>query len=286
MTLLDDAALRALARLEIGVSRRRTGGDGGRSAGRRGGRVEFAEHRAYAPGDDVRMIDWSAHARTGRLFVKEFEADEGLDVAIVLDTSASMASGGKLLAAQRLAYALGWVALRSGARVRVALAKGGGLAVSDEVSGAAGAAALGDSLQREGAVGGTRLSESLSKLPATSRGARLVVLLSDFLADDDGRRALAVFAERGDDIVIVHLRSNQDLDAADAGDVVLEDAETGEQIAPDAAAPDRARRFAVRQEEAWREFAAKRRLRYVPVDASARFDVAMVRMLRASGVVA
>lgn len=286
MTLLDDAALRALSRLELGVSRRRTGGDGGRSAGRRGGRVEFAEHRAYAPGDDVRWIDWSAHARTGRLVVKEFEADEGLDVALVLDTSGSMTTGGKLDAARRLAYALGWVALRSGARVRVACASEGGLAASDEVTGASGAAPLGDAIERAAGGGATRLSDSLAKLPHASRGARLVVVLSDLLAADDGRRAIAVLAERGDDVVIVHVRAAADLAAADEGDVILEDAETGERVAADPLAPDRARAFAAQQEADWREFAARRRLRYVPVDAAAPFDVAMVRALRASGVVA
>jgi uncharacterized protein (DUF58 family) len=283
---LDDEALRALARAEIALAVARRGGEGARRAGHRGGRVEFAGHRAYAPGDDVRTIDWGAHARTGRLVVKEFENEEGLDVVLVVDASASMALSAKHDAARRLAWALGWVALRGGARVRAATASDGALTLSEEVSGAGGAASLRDVLSHRGAAGGTRLSASLAKIPAAARGARLVVVLSDLLAEDDGRRALAAMSERGDDVVVVHVHASADLAAADGAEVLLEDAETGERVAADAGAAERAREFAARNEEEWRVFAARRRMRYVPVDAAAPFDAGMVRTLRAAGILA
>ena len=66
--------LRKLGALSFAVARMRSKeGSGSRLADRRGGRMEFADHRPYVMGDDVRDLDWSAHARTGRLYVKQYE---------------------------------------------------------------------------------------------------------------------------------------------------------------------------------------------------------------------
>jgi uncharacterized protein (DUF58 family) len=58
--------------------------------------VDFAEHRPYMPGDDIRRIDWRLFARTDRFYLKEFEADTNTDFTLILDTSRSMnfTSGG------------------------------------------------------------------------------------------------------------------------------------------------------------------------------------------------
>jgi uncharacterized protein (DUF58 family) len=55
--------------------------------------VDFAEHRAYMPGDDIRQIDWRVFARTDRFYVKEFEADTNTSFTILLDVSRSMSFG-------------------------------------------------------------------------------------------------------------------------------------------------------------------------------------------------
>lgn len=287
MTLLDDEFARALSRLELAVARvRARSADGSRRAGPRGGVVEFAGHRPYAPGDDVRRVDWLAEARTGRLHVKEHEKDEDLDVVLVADASGSMETGGKFDAARRLAYALGWLALRGGARVRFAAASDGDLRLSESAQGAAGAAILRRAVETATCGGGTRLSASLARLPAAQRGTRLVYVLSDLLADDDGRTAMAALAEHGDDVVVLHVHAASDLSAADDGDVVLEDAETGRRVAADASAAARARETVSRAAAERAAFAARRRFRIATVDASAPLDEAAVLALRAAGVLA
>ncbi len=78
----------------------------------KGASVEFAEHRQYGPGDEIRHIDWRAYGKTDRFFVKEFEESTSLAAYLVVDTSASMGYGGKsapwpkLEQARRLAAAL------------------------------------------------------------------------------------------------------------------------------------------------------------------------------------
>src|SRR5688500_16363352 len=59
----------------------------------RGFSVEFSEHRDYAPGDELRHLDWRAYARSDRYYVKLYEQETSLRATLVLDTSASMAFG-------------------------------------------------------------------------------------------------------------------------------------------------------------------------------------------------
>ena len=86
--------------------------------------LDFAEHRQYQPGDDLRRIDWKAYARTDRFYVKEYEADTNAGVLFALDVSGSMdyASGevNKFAYARMLVAALAWLTQRQGDRVGLA----------------------------------------------------------------------------------------------------------------------------------------------------------------------
>jgi len=84
-----------------------------------GASVEFAQHREYAPGDEIKHIDWNAYARSDRYQIKQFEDETNLRAYLLLDTSGSMdyARAGlltKLDYAARLTAALAWVLLRQG----------------------------------------------------------------------------------------------------------------------------------------------------------------------------
>jgi uncharacterized protein (DUF58 family) len=88
---LDMAVIARLSRLTVSVRLPMLGSVTGihRSA-TRGSSVEFAEYRKYAPGDDLKFLDWRVFARTDKYFIREFEADTNLRCYLVLDTSASM----------------------------------------------------------------------------------------------------------------------------------------------------------------------------------------------------
>src|SRR6476660_2843756 len=97
MDFLDQEVVGRLSRLQLSARSPMLGSVAGlhRSA-TRGSSVEFAEYRKYAPGDDLKFLDWRVFARTDRFYMKEFEADTNLRCYVVLDTSASMkfSSGG------------------------------------------------------------------------------------------------------------------------------------------------------------------------------------------------
>lgn len=94
---------------------------GERRSKRRGESVEFADHRPYVVGDDLRHIDWNIYGRLDRLFLKLFLEEEDLSLHLVVDCSASMDCGepNKFLFAQRLAAALGYIGLVNLNRVAV-----------------------------------------------------------------------------------------------------------------------------------------------------------------------
>lgn len=280
----DEAFLASLPRLEIAATRLvAREGEGGRRADRRGGRVEFAEHRPYVAGDDPRHIDWPAFARSGRLHVKEFERRDELAIVLVVDDSASMAMNGKLRAALRLAYALAYFGLAAGHRVRAALACDGSLRASGEVAGRARMRDVGSFLLGARGEGATKLSESLARLPGEGRGARMVVVLSDLWAADDGRAAIASRTRHGDEVHVLHLVAAAD-HAMPADVVVAVDAETGERrvLGPDAESS--AAFESARRETDWRAFAARHRVGYAPLDASKPTEELLLRTLRDAGL--
>jgi uncharacterized protein (DUF58 family) len=88
---LDTPVIARLSRLTVSVRLPMLGSVTGihRSA-TRGSSVEFAEYRKYAPGDDLKFLDWRVFGRTDKYFIREFEADTNLRCYVVLDTSASM----------------------------------------------------------------------------------------------------------------------------------------------------------------------------------------------------
>ena len=92
--LLDPAVLARIDDLEL-VARMVVEGviNGLHRSPHLGSSMDFAEHRAYMPGDDIRRIDWKLFARSDRHFIKEFEADTNTNFTVLVDTSPSMRYG-------------------------------------------------------------------------------------------------------------------------------------------------------------------------------------------------
>src|SRR6187401_222550 len=95
-----------------------------------GAGIEFADHRDYAPGDDIRYLDWHAFQRFDRLLIRLYEEEEDLSIYFIVDTSSSMGfgDGDKLRHAKRLCAALAYVGLANLDRIAIVTA-------TDEISG-------------------------------------------------------------------------------------------------------------------------------------------------------
>lgn len=195
--------------------------------------TDFAEHRQYAPGDDVRWVDWRVFARTDRLYVKTFEAETNADVVIALDVSASMgyASGevSKLDYARFMAASLAHLASRQ--RDKVGLVS----LDSDLVDYVPPSARRRDTilrtLDRARSQAGGDLVRALERLSERLGRRGIVVVISDFYADPaDVAVALDALRVHGHDVIALHVLDPLERDLALSGPTVLEDLETGERV--------------------------------------------------------
>jgi uncharacterized protein (DUF58 family) len=205
---------------------------------RRGFSVEFAEHRMYQPGDELRYVDWKLLGRKDRLYVKQFEEETNLRAMVVLDASRSMAWSGapegrltKFEYARRLAAALTLVLLRQ----RDAT----GLIVFDE----AVRALLPPRVSRAhwmrvlatlagAAPGGlTAAASALTGVVERLRRRGLVVLISDLLLDPSTTlHALKFLRHRGHAVLVLHLLDPAEIELEGPAEVRLEDPETSDAV--------------------------------------------------------
>lgn len=122
--LISPQLCAALDQLDFSSTRLFSGKlQGERRSKSRGRSVEFEDYRQYVAGDDLRHIDWNVLARLDRFFIKIFQEEQDLALHLVLDASASMDAGNpnKLLFAQRLAMALGYLGLVNNNRVMMTI---------------------------------------------------------------------------------------------------------------------------------------------------------------------
>jgi uncharacterized protein (DUF58 family) len=230
--LFDSTFLRKLDRLAL-LTRRAMAGDmqGERRSPRRGSSVEFADFRAYVPGDDIRQIDWNLYARMERFFLKLFVAEEELTIHLLVDNTASMDWGepNKLLYARRAAAAFGYIALSSLDRVSVTAFADGPVRQMPSVRGKRGALPLFDFLQKLPPGQSGSLLASCRRYVQTVRNPGPLLLCSD-LMDNSWQDALRALGSRPFEITILHILAPQEVRPVLDGDFRLIDAEGGQPV--------------------------------------------------------
>jgi uncharacterized protein (DUF58 family) len=216
-----------------------------------GSGIDFADLRTYTPEDDVRHIDWNVTARLDEPYVRQYTEDRELTAWLLLDRSRSMAFGpegrGKDVVSTELALTLARLLVRGGNRV-------GALLYDERVermvpprSGRTHVLRLGHELTRDRPVATTPgattdLAGLLHAALATIRRRSLVFLVSDFITVDGWERPLARLAHRHE-VVAVRLVDPLERELPEVGLIIVEDAETGEQVVADTSDPEFRRRF-------------------------------------------
>ena len=180
-----------------------------------GSSVEFAEHKEYSPGDELRHVDWKAYAKLDRYYVKQFEQESQLTVYLVLDASASMAFAGGGIAKLRYGglalAALAYLVIQQ--QDKVGLLACGDPALETLVPPRARTTHLHDlmavleSLIERGGTGDESPAATLSRIAELSRRRRtLIVLASDlFDPDEDTVRMLVQLRAQRHDVSVLHL---------------------------------------------------------------------------------
>jgi uncharacterized protein (DUF58 family) len=236
---------RLLLRLEWRVLRRVDGRiQGGYRTPYRGSGMDFAGLREYVETDDARHIDWNATARLNSPQVRQFVEDRDLTVWLVLDRSASMSTGapgrGKHDVLTDLALLLARLFGR-GNRVGAILHDGANARIVAPGAGRAHALRIGHELDRATASGpaSTAITDFAAMLDATATVARrrsLIIVVSDFIGSGDWDKQLLRLVHRHE-VVALRVLDATDDELPDAGLIVVEDAETGEQLIVDSSDP-------------------------------------------------
>lgn len=207
--------------------------------------LDVVEWREYQPGDDPRTIDVQAWARLDQVLVRLYEGDVDLRVRIMVDTSASMATGSKIHHGARVAAAVGAAALLRNESLSLA-------SLHDRVPRRfRGRAALGPFLAQIDSwepAGDTPLLRRSRELNASTQRPGLVVVVSDFLTND-ALAALDQLATRRSQVLAVLIASRQDEAPETLGEVQLVDVENGSRVDVDLS-PELIRQFRERRQKA------------------------------------
>ena len=182
----------------------------------KGGCCEFAQHRQYAPGDEIRQIDWQVFARNDKYFIRQFEEETNLHAVMALDTSGSMKFGlssvSKLEHAQRAAACLSRLLLRQRDAVGAAiLNEANPYFLPPKQHAAHLKAILATLLAAQPARGGSLAVQIRAMIPRLRRRG-LFVLFSDCFGDlHELAESLRIVRARGHDVIVMHVLAPEEI---------------------------------------------------------------------------
>ena len=248
--------------------------------------VEFAEHRQYMPGDNIRDIDWKVYAKSDRYYIKQFEEETNLKAYLLLDCSASMAyqSGDRITKmdyARLLCGALSYMMLKQRDAV--------GLVTFDEKlrryipprSKSGHRHVLLNELSRQAPSDKTNITSTLHEMAERIKRRGLVIILSDLLDEADKIiSGLKHFRYNKHEVIVFHILDPRERDFAFPSEAIFKDMETGEELTT---LPYQIKgHYARAVSDFSDEIAAacrQSRIDYHPVDTSMPFDKALYAFL-------
>lgn len=278
---------------------------GERRSKKRGHSVEFADHRPYVSGDDLRHIDWNIFGRLDKLFLKLFLEEEDLSLHVVLDASASSDCGepNKYHFMQRCAMALGYVGLVNLNRVAATIMSGIDADSEPDKSKPATAPpmlvrALRDLRGRRRVhdlarflcatrPGGTlNFRTAAERIALSRRGKGVMIIFSDFFFKDGYEDGLRILAGHGYDLILVQVLSPQELEPPIKGDLRLKDIEDADTAEVTISAPllKRYQANLAAYCQKLREFALRRDMALLTVKSDTPVDALVADQLRRLGV--
>jgi uncharacterized protein (DUF58 family) len=206
--------------------------------------IDFTDLRAYTIEDDVRHIDWNVTARLDEPYVRQYTEDRELTAWLVVDRSASMRFGGgagKESIATELAVSLGRLVTQGGNRVGAILYDNAGHRVIRPRGGRDQILRIAHELMRPAPPAGPGATTDLAAMlrlaaSTTTRRRSLVFVMSDFIGAAGWDRPLALLTHRHE-VVVIRVVDPAELELPDLGLILVEDAETGEQLLVDTSDP-------------------------------------------------
>lgn len=310
--LLDTQLIAKIGGLDIASRKVFTGKlKGERRSKQRGQSVEFADHRKYVSGDDIRHIDWNIFGRLDRLFLKLFLEEEDLALQIVIDASESSDCGepSKFAFMQRAAMAMGYVGLVNLNRVAATYMGGEPVsapAASGESEAPRAAPSGPDAVRAVRDLRGRRRTHDLARficsvkpggplnfrtvaerIALARRGKGVMIILSDFFFKDGYEAGLRMLVGRGYDVFCIQVLSPQEVEPPMTGDLRLKDVEDGDLTEVTISAPllKRYKANLAAYCDQLRDFCARREMTLMTLKSDTPIETLLLDYLRKKGMV-
>jgi uncharacterized protein (DUF58 family) len=182
----------------------------------KGGGAEFAEHRAYCPGDEIRLLDWRVFGKSDRYCIKQFEEETSLQAMMVVDASGSMgfglSTGTKYNYSRAASLCLSRLVLRQNDAAGVAIAGGGLRSYAPPRSQPRHLDVLIEALVKAAPSGPTTLAADLNLLAQRIKRRALIILFSDCLDDvDQLAHSLRLLRSRRHEVMLFHVLAPEEL---------------------------------------------------------------------------
>lgn len=230
--LLDPAFMARLDRLDV-TSRKILQGkmQGERRSKRRGQSVEYADHRPYVVGDDLRYVDWNIYGRLDQLFLKLFLEEQDLTVHVAFDISRSVSIGepSKERFIKQLAAALGYIGLVNNNRVSLSGFSDGVKTHLPNMRGRNYLSEMAECLLTTDSEGTSDFDSTCRQLSSTRTGPGLMIVLSDFFFKAGFEQGLRRLMGKKVDLYVIQILSPQEMDPQLSGDLKLIDIEDGDE---------------------------------------------------------
>jgi uncharacterized protein (DUF58 family) len=265
---------------------------GERRSKKRGQSVEFADHRQYATGDDIRHIDWNIYARLDHLFLKLFLEEEDLSLSIVIDASASSDCGepSKFLFMQKAAMAMGYVGLVNLNRVSMTVmgeAEGSLVGALRDIRGRRRTHDLARFICSHEPDGQFSFKEACERIALTRRGKGVMLVFSDFFFKEGYEEGLRRLVGHGYDVFCIQVLSPQEIEPPLTGDLRLKDVEDSDLAEVTISAPlmKRYKANLAAYQQQLNTFCLRRDMSLLTVRSDTPIDVLVLDYLRKRGVV-
>ncbi len=287
--LLDPEFMNRLDQLEI-VSRKIFRGKmrGERRSKRRGESVEFADHRSYVPGDDLRFLDWNVMARLDKLFLKLFLEEEDLHVSLLLDVSKSMDWGepSKSLYVRRVAAALAYIGLSNFDRVSLYGFSDG---LTHQLAGVRGrrrVAKVMEFLTNMECAGGSNLAAACKQFAIRHPQPGILLILSDFFDKGGFEAGFRYLLGRNFDLYAMQVLSPEEIEPGLTGDLQLQDVEDNDlaEVTVSRALLNRYKHNLEAYCTSLKEYCTRRGINYLFTSTDTPFDQIILSYLRRRGL--
>ena len=229
--LIPSSFLKRLDNHEL-ISRLSSQLAGERLSRRKGGGMEFVDHKAYSSGDDLRYLDWNVFARNDHLVIKQFETSENIATYVLLDTSDSMNFGepAKLHWGKQIAAAIGYLAMCRDDRFGI-------FAFAEELKtnllalrGRGQVNQVFDFIDGLEPGGTTNIETSVQRFVAESGTGGLLFIISDFWDADGLQQCLPYLLYNNFKVHAIQILTPEEIEPEYNGEIDLTDAETDERV--------------------------------------------------------